>query len=205
MSHMSPCKLLVVAVLLFPMSVLAQSGGGGGGSGGGSAGGSSAGGASVGATGAAPSVGAGTAAVSRVTGPGNVGGLNNSGNDPSGAAKAPNTPGTNSAGTGQPIRRDQRPPLGVPHCDRQRSEQRATLLAERQEAASTAPLLRDLRGRATTRFGRKIPAIPKSIKRSKASAKDADCRKTCAQRMKSPVVIVLDVESPQLAMVAANN
>jgi hypothetical protein len=38
-----------------------------------------------------------------VTGPGNVGGLNNSGNDPSGAgnaaAKASNTPGTNSAGT----------------------------------------------------------------------------------------------------------
>jgi hypothetical protein len=37
-----------------------------------------------------------------VTGPGNVGGLNNSGNDPSGtgnAAKAPDTPGTNSAGT----------------------------------------------------------------------------------------------------------
>jgi hypothetical protein len=201
MSHMSPCKLLVVAVLLFPMSVLAQSG-----SGGGSAGGSSAGGASVGATGAAPSVGAGTAAVSRVTGPGNVGGLNNSGNDPSGAgnaAKAPNTPGTNSAGTANSS--DQRPPLGVPHCDRQRSEQLATLLAERQEAASTAPLLRDLRGRATTRFGRKIPKITKSIKRSKASAKDADCRKTCAQRMKSPVVIVLDVESPQLAMVAANN
>ena len=37
-----------------------------------------------------------------MTGPGNVGGLNNSGNDPSGAgnaAKAPNTSGTNSAGT----------------------------------------------------------------------------------------------------------
>ena len=37
-----------------------------------------------------------------VAGPGNVGGLNNSGNDPSGAgnaAKASNTPGTNSAGT----------------------------------------------------------------------------------------------------------
>jgi hypothetical protein len=94
-------QLLVVAVLLLPTSVLAQSGGGGGGGSaeGASAGGSSAGGASGAATGATPSAGsagADTAAVSGVTGPGNVGGLNNSGNDPIGAgsaAKAPNTPG----------------------------------------------------------------------------------------------------------------
>jgi hypothetical protein len=103
MSYSLPCRLLLVAVLLSPMSALSQGGGGGGG---GSAGGASAGGASgSGMAGAAPnagSAGAGTAAVSGVTGPANVGGLNNSGNDPSGAgnaAKASNTPGTNSAGT----------------------------------------------------------------------------------------------------------
>jgi hypothetical protein len=109
MSHSLPFRLLVVAVLLSPVSALAQSGGGGGSgsggsAGGGSAGGKSAGGASGTAAGApsAGSAGAGTAAVNGVTGPANVGGLNNSGNDPSGAgnvAKGLNTPGTNSAGT----------------------------------------------------------------------------------------------------------
>ena len=109
MSYSVSCKLLLVAVLLSPIPAFAQGGGGGGAGGGGSAGGASAGSASDGgasraAVGAprAGSAGAGTAAVSGVTGPANVGGLNNSGNDPSGtgnAAKASNTPGTNSAGT----------------------------------------------------------------------------------------------------------
>jgi hypothetical protein len=102
MPHSLPCKLLLVAFLLSPISTFAQSGGGGGGS----AGGGSAGGGTSGAAPGAPSAGSaggGTAAISGVTGPANVGGLNNSGNDPSGVGNAPratsNAPGTNSAGT----------------------------------------------------------------------------------------------------------
>jgi hypothetical protein len=122
-SHMSkiPVKLLIAALLLAPMGAIAQSGGGGGGSAGGSAGSGSAGGGAAGAASAgassgptagtgsavgspnAGSAGAGTAAVSGVpSGPANAGGLNNSGNDLSGAgnsAKVPTAPGTNSLGT----------------------------------------------------------------------------------------------------------
>jgi hypothetical protein len=107
MSDSFPVKIMIVAMLLSPVAALAQSGGG---AGGGSAGGSSAGGAasgpSAGTSSAAgsPNAGsAGTAAVSGVpSGPANAGGLNNSGNDPSGAgqaAKVPTAPGTNSLGT----------------------------------------------------------------------------------------------------------
>jgi hypothetical protein len=90
---------------LSPMPALAQGGGGGVGSAGGASAGSSSGGGTSGAAAGAPnagSAGAGTTTTSGVTGPANVGGLNNSGNDPSGAgnaARAANTPGTNSAGT----------------------------------------------------------------------------------------------------------
>jgi len=114
MSVSFPIKIMFVAMLFSPFSALAQSGGGGGGGGsaGGSAGGASAGGAASGpsaGTGSAAgspnagSAGAGTAAINGVpSGPANAGGLNNSGNDPSGAgnsAKAPTAPGTNTLGT----------------------------------------------------------------------------------------------------------
>ena len=106
---------LGLALLLSVASIpaFAQGGGGGGGSsGGGSAGGASAAGAASGPTrGAASpagspnagSPGAGTQGVSGVpNGPANVGGLNNSGNDPSGigdSAKAPDVPTNNTVGT----------------------------------------------------------------------------------------------------------
>ena len=110
--HMSRIRvrLLIVALLLAPMGALAQSGGGsaGGGSAGGGAAGGAASGPSAGTESAvgspnAGSAGAGTAGFTGVpSGPANVGGLNNSGNDPSGAgnsAKLPTAHGTNSLGT----------------------------------------------------------------------------------------------------------
>jgi hypothetical protein len=104
MSVSLPCKLIVVATLLSPISVMAQSGGtGGSGSAAGAASGSSTGSASPVGTPNAGSTGAGTSGVGGVpSGPANGAGLNNSANDPSGAgnsAKSTNAPGTNSAGT----------------------------------------------------------------------------------------------------------
>ena len=110
MRNLNPQKLVMVIALMCPLAAYAQSSGGGssgGGTGGGSAGGAASGpsagsGSAVGSPNAG-SAGAGTAGVSGVpSGPANVGGLNNSGNDPSGAgnaAKVPNPPGTNAAGT----------------------------------------------------------------------------------------------------------
>lgn len=86
-----------------PLS-FAESGGGGGGS---SAGGGAAGTGSAVGSPPAGSAGAGTAGVSGVPiGPGSAGGTNNSVNDPSGAgnaARASQTPGTNSAGTANSV------------------------------------------------------------------------------------------------------
>jgi hypothetical protein len=115
MPTLLPAKLLIAAVLLNPAASLAQ---GGGGAGGGSAGGSSAGSASPGGAASGPSVGtgsavgspnagsagAGTQGLSGVpSGPANPAGLNNSGNDPSGAGNSAKVaappPGTNTLGT----------------------------------------------------------------------------------------------------------
>jgi hypothetical protein len=95
------------ALSLTGTPALAQSSSGGSTGGGTSAAGAASGpsvgsGSSVGSPNAG-SPGAGTAAVTGVpSGPANVGGLNNSGNDPSGAGnaqKVPTAPGTNSLGT----------------------------------------------------------------------------------------------------------
>jgi hypothetical protein len=109
--------LTAIGMLVFPAISLAQGGGAGGA--GGAAGGASAGTAGGAASGPtagtgsavgspnAGSTGAGTAGVSGVpSGPASAGGLNNSGNDPSGAGNSakvasPPPPGTNSAGTAQ--------------------------------------------------------------------------------------------------------
>ena len=109
MSNRICVRLLMAAVVIYPLAAFAQGSGGGSG---GSAGGASAGGAASGATAGtgsaagspnAGSAGAGTSGISGVpSGPANVGGLNNSLNDPSGAgnsAKIPDAPGTNRLGT----------------------------------------------------------------------------------------------------------
>src|SRR4051812_32469197 len=91
-----------ITILVFPFASFAQSSGG-------SAGGSSAGSSSGSAAGSpsAGSAGAGSQAISGVPpGPAAPGGLNNDGEDPSGAANAsrrasPPAPGTNSSGTAQ--------------------------------------------------------------------------------------------------------
>jgi hypothetical protein len=104
--------LTAFALLASPAISFAQGGGGGGGgsSGGGASAGGAASGPSAGSNSAvgspnAGSVGAGSMGTSGIApGPANVGGLNNSGNDPSGAGNASklNTPpGTNTAGTAQ--------------------------------------------------------------------------------------------------------
>src|SRR2546421_3021395 len=96
-------SIVAIALLVSPVISFAQSGSGGGSSAGGAASGPSAGTGSAAGSPNAGSPGAGTAGVSGVpSGPANVGGLNNSGNDPSGAgnsAKIASPPGTNSAGT----------------------------------------------------------------------------------------------------------
>jgi PPE-repeat protein len=110
-------RLLLIALLATPVAAYGQSGGGAGGGGGGSsAGGASAGTSGTGATSgptagspsaagtpSAGSAGAGSQAVSGApSGPANLGGNNNSINDPSGAGnatKVPGAPGTNSVGT----------------------------------------------------------------------------------------------------------
>jgi hypothetical protein len=91
-------SIVAIAILAGSASSFAQGTGGG-------ASGPSAGAGSAVGTPNAGSAGAGTAAVSGVpSGPANSGGLNNSGNDPSGAGNSakvalPPSPGTNSAGT----------------------------------------------------------------------------------------------------------
>src|SRR6266480_3873605 len=97
-------SIVAIALLVSPVISFAQSGSGGGSSAGGAASGPSAGTGSAAGSPNAGSPGAGTAGVSGVpSGPANVGGLNNSGNDPSGAGNsakiASPPPGTNSAGT----------------------------------------------------------------------------------------------------------
>jgi hypothetical protein len=90
--------IAILAVLMSPADLLAQSPGGG-------AGGTSAGSGSAAGSPSAGSAGAGTSGISGVpSGPANAGGLNNSGNDPSGVGNSsklasPPPPGTNSAGT----------------------------------------------------------------------------------------------------------
>jgi hypothetical protein len=108
-------RLLFITLLATPVAAYGQSGGGAGG-GGSSAGGASAGTSGMGAasgpsagspsaagTPSAGSPGAGSQAVTGVpSGPANLGGNNNSINDPSGvgnASKVPTAPGTNSVGT----------------------------------------------------------------------------------------------------------
>ena len=97
-------RFSIVLVAAFPCAAFAA-GGGGGGTGGSASGGASAGAASGPSNGTSPvgtpnagAAGAGNAAVSGVpNGPAQSGGLNNSGNDPSGtlnASKAPTAPGT---------------------------------------------------------------------------------------------------------------
>ena len=91
-----------IAILIFPVASLAQSSGGSsGGSSSGSSSGSAAGSPSAGAAGAGSQ---GTSGVP--PGPAAPGGLNNAGEDPSGAANSvrrasPPAPGTNTAGTAQ--------------------------------------------------------------------------------------------------------
>ena len=96
----------VLTILAAPIPVLAQSSGSGSsgnGSTGGAASGLTAGTSSAVGSPPAGSAGAGTAAVNGVpSGPANAGGLNNSGNDPSGAGnpqKVPTAPDTNALGT----------------------------------------------------------------------------------------------------------
>lgn len=83
-----------ITILVSPVASLAQS-----------AGGSSAGSSSAAGSPNAGSAGAGTSGISGVpSGPASPGGLNNAGEDPSGAANSSNLaapPGTNSAGTAQ--------------------------------------------------------------------------------------------------------
>jgi hypothetical protein len=92
-----------ITILISPAISFAQSTGG-------SAGGSSAGSSSSGSAAGSPSAGSAGAGSQGVTGvppgPAAPGGLNNAGEDPSGAANAsrrasPTTPGTNAAGTAQ--------------------------------------------------------------------------------------------------------
>jgi hypothetical protein len=101
-------SIVALTLLVVPVTSLAQSAGGGaggGGSAGGAASGASAGTGSATGSPAAGAAGAGTAGVSGVpAGPANAGGLNNSGNDPSGVGNSAKTaspppPGTNSLGT----------------------------------------------------------------------------------------------------------
>jgi hypothetical protein len=100
-------SIIAIAILVGPAGSFAQSGGGSGGGGGSASGPASDPSAGIGSAVGSPSAGsaaAGTAGVSGVpSGPANVGGLNNSGNDPSGAgnsSKLASPPsGTNSAGT----------------------------------------------------------------------------------------------------------
>jgi hypothetical protein len=93
-------SIVAIALLIGPIHSFAQSSGAGG-----AASGPSAGSGSAAGSPSAGSAGAGTAGVSGVpSGPANAGGLNNSGNDPSGAGNlgkvaTPPAPGTNSAGT----------------------------------------------------------------------------------------------------------
>jgi hypothetical protein len=104
MSNRSSTRLLILAAVLCPLAAFAQSGGSGGGSGGGASAGGATGGAAAGTGSTAGSsaglAGAANPGVSGVpSGPGNVGGLNNSVTDPSGAGRPPGAPGTNTLGT----------------------------------------------------------------------------------------------------------
>jgi hypothetical protein len=182
MSSSLLCKVFLVAALLSPVSAIAQSGGGGGGA---SGGGSSSGGSWpwASATGASPNAGAagaGTSAINSVTGPANAAG-----------PKASNEPGTNSAGTanssgstsgagGGPVGSRTVGTTGNPP-------------EERQEVASTAPLLKGQRCRATTRSERKILRIPRSTKRSRVFAKDAE-----GVRFVQPVAVLLKRSSTRI-------
>ena len=184
---MTVFRLLLVATMVAPMAVYAQSGGGGSSGGGSAGGGASAGGSAAGAasgpttgtsnaagTPNAGSTGAGSAAISGVpSGPANFGGINNSLNDPSGtgnAAKSPNPPGTNSLGTANSSGSSSS--TGAPARGRP-----ASLLigpVGRAEAGSTEPRPRGRPCAEMQRYGLKTT---RSIRRSRAFARAVDQRK----------------------------
>src|SRR6266446_8641739 len=97
-------SIVAIALLVSPVTSFAQNSSGASSAGGAASGPSAGTGSAVGSPNAG-SPGAGTAGISGVpSGPANVGGLNYSGNDPSGAGNSakiasPPPPGTNSAGT----------------------------------------------------------------------------------------------------------
>ena len=177
MQTLGPHKLLMVIALMFPLAAYAQSGGGssGGGSAGGSAGGAASGpSAGTGSAAGSPnagSAGAGTAGVSGVpSGPASVGGLNNSGNDPSGAgnaAKLNTSPGTNAAGTANSS--------GSASSGGMNGESSSTTTGAAGNRAGQGPGRIDgvaSPGQPLRAIPRSTPRTEKSIRRSRASARD---------------------------------
>jgi hypothetical protein len=75
---------------------------------------------------------------------------------------------------GQLILLARHPAPAVERWVREQQEHPATPREERQVVASTARLLKGQRCRATTRSEPRVPRIPRSIKRSRVFAKDAE-------------------------------